>query len=110
MRGRKGIRELFDDLRNKGYARVRVDGTVYRSTSRDLDQRRGHTIEVVVDRLVVKATSRARITDSVETALKLADGVASPSWSTGPRTTRTGSCGSPSTCPARTGTRWPWTS
>jgi excinuclease ABC subunit A len=66
----------FDDLRNKGYARVRVDGTVYPlDRMPDLDLSAGHTIEVVVDRLVVKASSRARITDSVETALKLADGV-----------------------------------
>ena len=67
----------FDDLRNKGYARVRVDGTVYPlDRMPDLDLSAAHTIEVVVDRLVVKASSRARITDSVETALKLADGVA----------------------------------
>jgi excinuclease ABC subunit A len=67
----------FDELRNKGYARVRVDGTVYPlDRMPDLDLSAGHTIEVVVDRLVVKASSRARITDSVETALKLADGVA----------------------------------
>jgi excinuclease ABC subunit A len=67
----------FDDLRNKGYARVRVDGTVHPlDRMPELDLSAGHTIEVVVDRLVVKASSRARITDSVETALKLADGVA----------------------------------
>jgi excinuclease ABC subunit A len=67
----------FDDLRNKGYARVRVDGTVHPlDRMPELDLSAGPTIEVVVDRLVAKASSRARITDSVETALKLADGVA----------------------------------
>jgi excinuclease ABC subunit A len=67
----------FDDLRNKGYARVRVDGTVHPlDRMPELDLSAGHTIEVVVDRLVVRESSRARITDSVETALKLADGVA----------------------------------
>ncbi|HEY2279963.1 MAG TPA: excinuclease ABC subunit UvrA [Streptosporangiaceae bacterium] len=67
----------FEDLRNKGYARVRVDGTVHAlDRLPDLDLSAEHTVEVVVDRLVVKASSRARITDSVETALKLADGVA----------------------------------
>jgi len=68
--------ELFDELRNKGYARVRVDGTVYPlADAPDLDRGTEHSIEVVVDRLVVRDSSRARITDSVETALKLADGV-----------------------------------
>ncbi|HWG12160.1 MAG TPA: excinuclease ABC subunit UvrA [Streptosporangiaceae bacterium] len=67
---------LFDDLRNKGYARVRVDGTVYPLDSVPaLDAGTEHTIEVVVDRLVARDSSRARITDSVETALKLSGGV-----------------------------------
>ena len=67
---------LFDDLRNKGYARVRVDGTVYPlDDAPALDRGSGHSIDVVVDRLVVRDSSRARITDSVETALKLAGGV-----------------------------------
>jgi excinuclease ABC subunit A len=64
--------DQFDDLRNKGFARVRVDGRVYRL---DEELAAGSTVEVVVDRLVAKESSRARITDSVETALKLADGV-----------------------------------
>jgi excinuclease ABC subunit A len=64
--------EQFDDLRNKGFSRVRVDGRVYRL---DEELAAGSAVEVVVDRLVAKESSRARITDSVETALKLADGV-----------------------------------
>jgi excinuclease ABC subunit A len=68
--------DVFEDLRNKGYARVRVDGAVYAlDAAPDLDPVTRPSIEVVVDRLVVRDSSRARITDSVETALKLADGV-----------------------------------
>src|SRR5512140_2374648 len=77
VRGRKGeFRELFDDLRKHGFVRVRVDGTTY-----DLDavptlhRRQNHDIAVVVDRLVVRESDRTRLTDSVETALKVADGV-----------------------------------
>jgi len=70
-----GYAGLFGDLRAKGYARVRVDGTVYPLTEVPaLDDQEPHIVEVVVDRLTVKASSRARLTDSVETALKLADG------------------------------------
>ncbi|HEY2240723.1 MAG TPA: excinuclease ABC subunit UvrA, partial [Streptosporangiaceae bacterium] len=68
--------DVFEDLRNKGYARVRVDGTVYPLHAAPvLDPAKRPSVEVVVDRLVVRDSSRARITDSVETALKLADGV-----------------------------------
>jgi excinuclease ABC subunit A len=68
--------DVFEDLRNKGYARVRVDGTVYPlDAAPDLDPAKRPSIEVVVDRLVVRDSSRARITDSVETALRLAGGV-----------------------------------
>jgi excinuclease ABC subunit A len=66
---------LFGDLQAKGYARVRVDGTVYPLAEvPELHDADAHAVEVVVDRLTVKASSRARLTDSVETALKLADG------------------------------------
>ncbi|HEX3749049.1 MAG TPA: excinuclease ABC subunit UvrA [Streptosporangiaceae bacterium] len=69
--------DQLDDLRNKGYARVRADGVVYRLDDEPaLGEAAGSTVEVVVDRLVAKESSRARITDSVETALKLAGGVA----------------------------------
>ena len=70
-----GYPGLFAGLRAKGYARVQVDGTVYPLAEASEPTGPGpHTIEVVVDRLTVKASSRQRLTDSVETALKLAGG------------------------------------
>ena len=66
---------LFAGLRAKGYARVQVDGTVYPlAEAPELTGPGPHMIEVIVDRLTVKASSRQRLTDSVETALKLAGG------------------------------------
>ncbi|MFM1864421.1 MAG: hypothetical protein RL677_201 [Actinomycetota bacterium] len=75
--GRKGeYLELFKQLISDGYARVRVDGTTYPIDQvPPLKKQEKHTIEVVVDRLSVKEDARRRITDSVETALKLANGV-----------------------------------
>ncbi|MBC3762111.1 excinuclease ABC subunit UvrA [Quadrisphaera sp. RL12-1S] len=80
VRGRKGeFVDLFTDLQAKGYARVRVDGETLQlsdAASRPaLDKRKKHTIEVVVDRLVMREGVGRRLTDSVETALGLADGV-----------------------------------
>jgi len=77
VRGRKGeYRKLFFDLRRQGYSRVRVNGAVRELAEEiELDKNKKHTIEVVVDRLVVKPTIAARLADSLETALKLADGV-----------------------------------
>ncbi len=77
VRGRKGeYRKLFFDLRRQGYSRVRVNGAVRELTEEiELDKNKKHTIEVVVDRLVVKPTIAARLADSLETALKLAAGV-----------------------------------
>ncbi len=70
-----GYATLFGDLQAKGFARVRVDGIVYAlGEAPELDGQDPHTIEVVVDRLTVKAASRQRLTDSVETALRLAGG------------------------------------
>jgi excinuclease ABC subunit A len=67
---------LFADLQAKGFARVRVDGTVYPLTEPpELGRQQPHAIEVVVDRLTARASSRQRITDSVETALRLTGGV-----------------------------------
>ncbi|MFH1169519.1 MAG: excinuclease ABC subunit UvrA [Chloroflexota bacterium] len=78
VRGRKGeYQSVFDDLRKGGYARVRVDGQI-RELSEDLqiDKNKKHSIEAVVDRLVIgQSGSQGRIADSVETALKLGDGV-----------------------------------
>ncbi|MGH7393947.1 MAG: hypothetical protein ACREM3_31480, partial [Candidatus Rokuibacteriota bacterium] len=78
VRGRKGeYRKLFFDLRRQGYSRVRVNGAVRELTEEiDLDKNRKHTIEVVVDRLVVRENLGTRLADSLETALRLADGVA----------------------------------
>ncbi|MFY9325280.1 MAG: excinuclease ABC subunit UvrA [Candidatus Nanopelagicales bacterium] len=74
--GRKGeYTELFKQLTTDGYARVRVDGTTYPIDQvPPLKKQEKHNIEVVVDRLNVKTESRRRITDSVETALRLASG------------------------------------
>ncbi len=78
VRGRKGeYKKLFFDLARQGYSRVRVNGVVHELTDDiDLDRHRKHTIEVVVDRLVVRDTLGSRLSDSLETALRLADGVA----------------------------------
>jgi excinuclease ABC subunit A len=77
VRGRKGeYKKLFFDLGRQGYSRVRVNGVVRDlGADIDLDRHRKHTIEVVVDRLVVRDTLGSRLSDSLETALKLADGV-----------------------------------
>ena len=77
VRGRKGeYAELFADLSARGFSRVRVDGIVHRlGDVPALNKRLKHTIEVVVDRLVVREGIRRRLTDSVETALGLADGL-----------------------------------
>src|SRR5687768_17144770 len=77
VRGRKGeYKKLFFDLQRQGFSRVRVNGAV-RELGEDieLDKNRKHTIEVVVDRLVVKDGLSSRLADSLETALRLADGV-----------------------------------
>jgi excinuclease ABC subunit A len=78
VRGRKGEhKDLFRQLSQQGYARIRVDGEVHDlAEPPELNKQRKHTIEVVVDRLVVKGDIRRRLTDSVETALQLAEGVA----------------------------------
>ena len=78
VRGRKGeFRELFDDLRKQGFVRVRVDGeTMDLAAVPPLARRTNHDIAVVVDRLVVRAADRARLVDSLETALRVAEGVA----------------------------------
>jgi len=77
VRGRKGeYHELFRKVQQDGYVRVRVDGEVsVVDPERRLDRQKKHTIEVVVDRVVVKREGRGRIADSVETALGLADGL-----------------------------------
>jgi len=78
IRGRKGeYAKLFEEIGKEGFARVRVDGEMRELRDKiDLDKKRKHTIEVVVDRLVMKAEIRKRLTDSVETTLRLATGIA----------------------------------
>ena len=78
VRGRKGTYEtLLADLAAQGFARARVDGEIHELTDTvDLARYEQHTIEVVVDRLVRRDGIERRLTDSLETALKLADGVA----------------------------------
>ncbi len=77
VRGRKGeYLDLFAELQTKGYSRVRVDGVVHPLTDPPkLKKQEKHTIEVVVDRLSVKASAKRRLTDSVETTLGLAGGI-----------------------------------
>ncbi len=78
VRGRKGeYQSLLDELAGQGYARARIDGEVYELTDPPkLARYETHTIEVVVDRLVRRDGIERRLTDSLETALRLADGVA----------------------------------
>ncbi len=77
VRGRKGeYAKLFEEIGKEGFARVRVDGEVRELREKiDLDKKRKHTIEVLVDRLVVKPEIRKRLTDSVETTLRLSSGI-----------------------------------
>ncbi|AEF16574.1 UvrABC system protein A [Thermoanaerobacterium xylanolyticum LX-11] len=77
IRGRKGeYQKLMEDVKKSGYVRVRIDGIMY-DLSEDikLEKNKKHTIEVVVDRIIVKPHIESRLTDSIESALKLSDGI-----------------------------------
>lgn len=76
VRGKKGRHEkVLSDARKSGYARVRVDGVVYDlNEDIELELTKKHNIDIVVDRLVMRSDIRPRLADSVETALKIADG------------------------------------
>jgi excinuclease ABC subunit A len=77
VRGRKGeFKKELAGLRGRGFTKARIDGQ-FRSLEEDikLDRRRNHTIEVVVDRLIVRGGIEKRLTDSVEVALNLADDI-----------------------------------
>ena len=84
VRGRKGTYQaVFEEIRKAGFSRARVDGTVYSLDDEiNLDRYKQHNIDAVVDRLVIsndgdeeeKVSSRTRLTDSVETALKFGEG------------------------------------
>jgi len=78
VRGRKGeYRKELAELQKKGFQRVKVDGTFYEIAEVPaLDKKYKHDIDVVVDRIVVRPDLAARLADSIETALKLADGLA----------------------------------
>ena len=77
VRGRKGEHaKVLEDAKKSGYVRVRVDGIVYDlSEEIKLEKNKKHTVEVLVDRLVIKPEITRRLTDSAETALALADGI-----------------------------------
>jgi len=77
VKGRKGEHEeIFARIRKQGFVRARVDGVIYELDERPrMDKRRVHTIEAVVDRLVINKRVRARMNDSVETALREGEGV-----------------------------------
>ncbi|MER7843555.1 excinuclease ABC subunit UvrA [Kitasatospora sp. NPDC096077] len=77
VRERKGeFVDLFADLQSKGYSRARVDGeTIQLAEPPKLKKQEKHTVEVVIDRLTVKESAKRRLTDSVETALRLSGGM-----------------------------------
>ncbi len=77
VRGKKGEhKDIFTAIQREGFVRVRVDGGIYDvRNAPDLNKNKKHNIAALVDRLIIKDTIRVRLADSVETALKLADGV-----------------------------------
>lgn len=77
VRGKKGeFVKLFEGFKKSGYVRVKVDGEIYTLDEEiKLDRQKKHDISVVVDRLVIREDVKTRLTDSIETALKLADGI-----------------------------------
>ena len=77
IRGQKGEhKDTLEKLKRLGYPRLRIDGEVYLTEEvPKLDKNKKHTIEVVIDRVVIKEGSRTRVNDSVELALKLSDGL-----------------------------------
>ncbi len=78
IRGKKGEHtKVFEDARRGGFSRVRVDGSIYDLNEQiELDKNKKHKIELVVDRLVLRGDITRRLTDSIETALSHADGLA----------------------------------
>ena len=77
IRGKKGEHQkVFEDARKGGFARVRVDGILYDLNEQILPEKnKKHTIELVVDRLVIKEGQRRRLTDSIETACSHSGGL-----------------------------------
>ncbi|HEU5394020.1 MAG TPA: excinuclease ABC subunit UvrA, partial [Candidatus Methylomirabilis sp.] len=89
VRGRKGeYRHIFVQMRKEGFVRARVDGTLRELEQPiELDKQKKHTIEVVVDRLVVKPDVARRLADSLEIATRLAEGIVTVSVVDGPELT-----------------------
>ena len=77
IRGRKGeYIKLLNDIKKSGYVRVKIDGSIYDINEEiKLDKNKKHTIEVVIDRIIIKEGIDSRLADSLESALKLADGI-----------------------------------
>ncbi len=77
VRGRKGeYRKELEELRRQGYTRARVDGQIRELSEKiELDKMKNHTIEAVIDRLIIKSGLGKRLADSIETAMNLADGI-----------------------------------
>ncbi len=77
IRGKKGEHaKVFEDARRSGYVRVRVDGSLYELDEEiQLEKNKKHTIEIIIDRLVIRPDIRQRLTDSVETASALSGGL-----------------------------------
>ncbi|NFE73993.1 excinuclease ABC subunit UvrA [Clostridium botulinum] len=78
VRGRKGIHEkMLENIKKNGFIRARIDGETYDLTEEEvkLDKNKKHNIEAIIDRIVIKEDIEKRLTDSVEMALKLADGL-----------------------------------
>ena len=75
VRGRKGeYTKLLEDFNKEGFVRVRVDGQIYELTDDiEIDRKKKHNIDIIVDRLVIKEDIRSRLTESVETAFKYAN-------------------------------------
>lgn len=78
VRGKKGEHvKIFEDIRRNGFVRVRVNGEIYDVTEVPrLDKKKKHTVEIVVDRIIIRPGSEKRLADSMETALKQSEGVA----------------------------------
>lgn len=78
IRGKKGLHEkVLEKLKKSGYVRARIDGSIYELTEEEitLDKNKKHTIEAVIDRIIIKEGVEGRLTDSIEAALKLAEGI-----------------------------------
>lgn len=77
VRGRKGEhKKVLESIRREGFVRIRVDGELHEVTDPlNLDKNKKHTIEIVVDRIVIRSDIHSRLTDSVETALQYGEGI-----------------------------------